>query len=1248
MASPPRTSRPRGDRRGRQLRPCLLQLEERAVPSLTFPGIAGITFDTSGDVFVSYDSTTRFSSQQQSVAEVGSNGFLVNASVFGTTGASAFPGALTTVGSLASLPSFEGAIDILELQPDGQLFVYNPLSGSSSQYDNLPNYTANASNVFDVQTGASVNLSSQISLTGATYGDFGVYDNSLVISAESNNWDFVMRLTYGSSGGVATVLVASPASDGQSASPEGVAVDSQGTVLTTLPYMPAGSTTAIHVPVGFSLFYDTGSSPAPFVPTLGLTSVPDIDSGGITVDSENNFILAATDSSLYGGGSGVVHINSTLTAFLADPITDEPDAIPTGITCQNVGGTNSLAFTDATSDTITEAGELPLFSGQASPSQLRSAYGISQISFTAPGGNTVTGDGSGQTIAIVEEGVDPTLGADLNTFDQYFGIPAPPSFQVVDQNGVTTQNDDIIAEASLDVEWAHAVAPGASIIVYNAAYEPNNATASFENLLEAMQQASKLPGVSVVTLSYGEPESALAGSGLNEQSFDADFTTPGVTFLAASGDSGIYGDGGDQIAANYPAASPNIVSVGGTSIVIDSAGDYPGTSPSGEVAWGDGTQSGSADSGGGSGGGLSAVEPEPAWQSGVVPTSIDPDDARALPDVSMDSGSAQEYDVFTSTLAASSDSPSAVGWLGDAGTSAASPIWAGLIAIADQGRALAGGTPLTGSTQTLPALYSLPAADFHDILYGNNGDPAGPGYDLATGLGTPVANLLVPALAGYEIPSQFAIKTEPPSSVVAGGAFGLTVQVEDSLGNAVNGSTVTVAIENDPGDATLGGTRTATVVDGIATFSGLTLSEPGTGYTLTVTDSAIAGAQTTSSFTVTAVNNATKVVVTAMPVAPVFGQTVTLDATVSVVSPGTGVPTGTVTFAEGSTTLGTATLTDGVAELSTTPSAAGAETITIAYGGDANDQPSSVEFPLTVGKAAATLGLSNLSFTYDGSPHTAVVTTSPAGLSGVTVAYAQNGVAVTDPTRAGDYTVTATLNNPNYTAPAVTGILVIGQATPTLTWADPGNMTVGTQLGAAQLDATASFDGMPLPGALTYTPPAGTVLPAGSGQTLMVSFTPTDDTDFKTVTASVPINVLPQSTSTPPQAIVISEQPVFQRKLNKHGKPTGKAVLTGFTLDFNMSLGASAASNPVNYELDTVTIKKVKKRLDRVLHPIKSFTVTYTPASDSVTLKLDGTQSFQTGGQLTVLPGVTGDSGSVLIEPTVFTITPGGKKIEPS
>ena len=855
----------RGDGRlRRRIRPSLQRLEQRTVLALAFPGIAGITFDTSGDVFVSYDSSTRFSGQQQAVAEVAASGFLTNANVFSTSGSSAFPGTLTTVGSSASLPNITSANDILELQPNGQLFVFNPVGGSSSQYDDLPNYTANASKVFDVQTGASVDLSSKISLTGATYGDFGVYQNSLVISAESNNWDFVFRLTYGSSGGVATILAASPASDGLSASPEGVAVDSQGTVLTTLPYTPAGTATAIHVPVGFNLFYDTGSSPAPIVPKLGLTTAQDIDSSGITVDSQDNFILALTNSSLYGGGPGIAHINSALTAFLADPATS-PNAIPSAITYQNVGGTNYLAFTDQAGETYTIGTELALFSGQVSPAQLRHAYGVDQIKFTSLGGTTVTGDGSGQTIAIVELGVDPSLGADLTTFDQFFGIPAPPSFKVVDQNGVTTPNLDIVGEASLDVEWAHAIAPGASIVVYNAAFEPNDDVASIDNLFSAMQQASKLPGVSVVTLSYGVSEASMAAAGLTQKSFDSDFTAPGVTFLAASGDSGIYGDGGFHVVADYPAASPNILSVGGTSIVIDAAGDYPGTGPSGETAWGDGNNSGVD---GGGGGGLSSVESEPTWQSGIVPAGIDPSHLRALPDVAMDSGATQQYDVFTSTLSGSSVSASAVGWLGDAGTSAASPIWAGLIAIADQGRALAGGTPLTGNTQTLPALYSLPAADFHDILHGSNGDSAGPGYDLATGLGSPVANLLISDLAGYKIASQTAIKTEPPSSVVVNSSFGLTVEVTDSLGNAVSGSKVTVAIGNNPSGATLGGTLTAQVVNGLATFSNLTISQPGTGYTLKVTDASIAGAQTTSAIAVTAGDNVTKVAVSATPSAP--------------------------------------------------------------------------------------------------------------------------------------------------------------------------------------------------------------------------------------------------------------------------------------------------------------------------------------------------------------------------------------------
>ncbi len=465
------------------------------VLALTFPGIGGITFDATGDVFVSYDNTTNSSGQRQSVAEVDvtvtgqtvSQQRLVNANVFTTSGGSAFPGTMTTVGPSDSLPSITGTNDdsapILELQPNGQLFVFNPENGNGSQYDDIANYTPNASNVYNAQTATSVNLTGQISLASATFGDFGVYQNSLVIAGESNNWDFVMRVTYGSSGGVATILAASPITLGHSTTPEGVAVDSLGTVLTTLPYVAPGSDTATDIPVGFSLTYDSGGTPTPVVPELGLTAVPDIAAGAIAVDSQNNFIIAATNSSLYGGGPGIVHVNSALTAFLADP-TAYSQEMPSAIACQTVSGTSELVFADANfnqfvdpaADTFTFAGELPLFSGQVSAAQLRQAYGINQISFKGPGGTTVAGDGTGQTIAIVEEGVDPTLAADLATFDQFFGIPAPPNFAIIDQNNVTTENNAIVGEASLDVEWAHAVAPGASIIVYNAAYDPTNGT----------------------------------------------------------------------------------------------------------------------------------------------------------------------------------------------------------------------------------------------------------------------------------------------------------------------------------------------------------------------------------------------------------------------------------------------------------------------------------------------------------------------------------------------------------------------------------------------------------------------------------------------------------------------------------------------------------------------------------------------------------------------------------------------------
>jgi hypothetical protein len=129
--------------------------------------------------------------------------------------------------------------------------------------------------------------------------------------------------------------------------------------------------------------------------------------------------------------------------------------------------------------------------------------------------------------------------------------------------------------------------------------------------------------------------------------------------------------------------------------------------------------------------------------------------------------------------------------------------------------------------------------------------------------------------------------------------------------------------------------------------------------------------------------------------------------------------------------------------------------------------------------------------------------------------------------------------------------------------------------------------------------------------------------------------------------VVISEQRLFSRKLKK-GKPTGKAILSGFTLDFRGPLNSTAASNTANYQLDTVNTKKVKKKKETTLHPITKFTVSYLAASDTVEIMLGAKETFPTGGQITVLGGLTTAAGGTLSGPAVFTISKGGKGIGPS
>jgi autotransporter-associated beta strand protein len=342
------------------------------------------------------------------------------------------------------------------------------------------------------------------------------------------------------------------------------------------------------------------------------------------------------------------------------------------------------------------------------PAQVRHAYGIDQISF---GNGSVAGDGSGQTIAIIDAFDDPNIANDLHQFDLRFSLP-DPAFTKVAQDGSTNYpppNSGWITEIALDVEWSHAVAPGANLLLVEAQ------DASFNNLNAAVDYARNQPGVVAVSMSYG------AGEFSGETAYDSFFNTPlghgGVTFFSATGDAGKPG--------LYQAYSPNVVAVGGTTLSVDASGNYLS-----ESGWS------------GSGGGLSLLEAQPPYQNGVVTQSST---QRTIPDVAFVGGTGVAvYDSY--------NNGPVTPWYAVAGTSLSTPCWAGLIAIADQGRALNVLGSLDGPTQTLPALYQLPASDFHDITTGNNGFPAGAGYDLVTGRGSPVANLLVDDLAQPQVP----------------------------------------------------------------------------------------------------------------------------------------------------------------------------------------------------------------------------------------------------------------------------------------------------------------------------------------------------------------------------------------------------------------------------------------------------------------------------------------------------------------
>ncbi len=317
-----------------------------------------------------------------------------------------------------------------------------------------------------------------------------------------------------------------------------------------------------------------------------------------------------------------------------------------------------------------------------SPSTIKSVYNF-PTSATA---------GSGTTIAVVDAYDDPTAEKDLNVFSREYGLPscttANGCFTKVDQNGGTNyprKDSGWALEISLDIQWVHAIAPGAKILLVEARSN------SFSNLLSAEDYAKT--HAQYVSNSWGGSEFS------GESSYDKHFSQPGVSFFVSSGDSGAP--------AEYPSASPNVISVGGTTLHFSSSGAFQS-----ETGWS------------GSGGGCSSYERATAAQSSFSQyAQVGCSGMRATPDVSLDADPSSGVSVYDST-----SYQGQTGWFQVGGTSASAPMWAAVSAD-------------SGGVVNASRIYGDSSSHFRDITQGNNGEPCLVGYDLVTGrgsaLGTP-------------------------------------------------------------------------------------------------------------------------------------------------------------------------------------------------------------------------------------------------------------------------------------------------------------------------------------------------------------------------------------------------------------------------------------------------------------------------------------------------------------------------------
>jgi len=367
------------------------------------------------------------------------------------------------------------------------------------------------------------------------------------------------------------------------------------------------------------------------------------------------------------------------------------------------------------------------------PYQIRHAYGTDRL--IAAGWN-----GAGKTIVIVDAFQNPNIGLELSTFDGWYGLPDPPQFTQIAPQGLTPfdfKNADMVGwavEISLDVEWAHAIAPSANIVLVLAKSDQD------ADIYAATKYAVDHHLGDVISQSFGEDEACLDPTLLPLQHrMFAEATQKHMTLFASAGDSGSAQPNCDQSAfvkaVSTPAVDPLVTAVGGTNL---NAADYTTSNPGAyesESVWNE------PDFGAG-GGGFSLLFSEPSYQEGT----INGGKQRGLPDVSYNAAVLHGVLTFVDL-----DPALPAGFYLIGGTSAGSPQWAAITAIADQKK----GADLGFINEALYHIGHAPpnaAASFHDVTVGNNafagipGFDAAPGWDAATGFGSPNAPALVDLL----------------------------------------------------------------------------------------------------------------------------------------------------------------------------------------------------------------------------------------------------------------------------------------------------------------------------------------------------------------------------------------------------------------------------------------------------------------------------------------------------------------------